>query len=212
MPSTAPAPPVVPTEPGFVAAQPLPSGPSGLAALDPETLTLIGLGIATFFYVVLLVSPFLAWRSLGGANLSYGDINMNINLPVHNVKGTVFGDGRMLFCLTLAMLVIVAVNFLNRRFLTQAMVLGGAFATFVILMMLAWVSSGQAGVILGLIAALGAAGGCIWTAVRQPFLMESPLLPGGLSFFRTYGALLAGEAAALVLGVLYCLLRVIFGG
>ena len=214
MPTTPPplVPPLPAAEPGFAATQPLPSGPSGLAALDPETLTYIGLGSATFFYVLLLVSPFLPWRALGGAHLSFGDINMNINLPVQNIKGTFFGDGRMLFCLTLAMLIIVAVNFLNRRYFPQAMVLGGAFATFVVLMMLAWVSSGQAGVIVGLIAALGAAGACIWTAVRQPFLLESPLIPGGQSFFRTYGGLLAAEAAALVLGVFYCLLRVIFGG
>src|SRR5262249_6115974 len=147
----------------------------------PETLTSIGLGIATFFYVLLLVSPFLAWASGGGAHFSYRNVIMDVNGPVHGIKGTFFGDGRMLFCLTLAMLVIVAVNFLNRRFMPQAMVLGGAFATFVVLMMLAWVSSGQPGVILGLIAALGAAGGCIWTAVRQPFHLESPLLPGGQS-------------------------------
>jgi hypothetical protein len=65
-------------------------------------------------------------------------------------------------------------------------------------------------VILGLLAALGAAAACIWTAVRQPFLLDSPLIPGGQSFFRTYGALLAAEAVALILGVFYCLLAAIF--
>ena len=163
----------------------------GLAAIDPAMLTYLGLGIATFFYFILLIAPFFGW---------------------HGVRGTAFGDGRMFFCLTLAVLVLVAVNFLNRRFLAQAMVLGGGFATFVVLMMMGWIGGGGAGVIIGLIAALGAAAGCIWTAVRQPFLVESPLIPGGQSFFRTYGALLAAEAAALVLGVFYCLLHLAYVG
>lgn len=221
MPSAAPAaPPSFPaSEPFYAGAQaPLPSS-AGLAALDPLMLTYIGLGVATFFYVLLLISAFLPWRDVSSANITvsglsvFKEIIRQGQLEVYSGtrSGTAFGDVRMLFCLTLAMLILVAVNFLNRRFLPQTMVLSGAFATFVVLMMLAWIGGARAGVILGLIAALGAAAGCIWTAVRQPFLLESPLIPGGQSFFRTYGALLAAEAAALVIGVLYCLLRALFG-
>jgi hypothetical protein len=79
-------------------------------------------------------------------------------------------------------------------------------------MMLGRVGVGGAGVYIGMIGALGAASACIWTAVRHPLLLESPLILGGPSFFRTYGALLAAEAVAVVLGVLYWLLRAIFAG
>jgi len=186
-PPTAVPPP--PASESFFSAGP---APAGLASLDPLMLTNIGLGAATFFYLLLLISPFLNWGPSGFV-----------------IAGTNFSDGRMLFCLTLAMIAVVALNFLNRRFLPQAMVLAGAFATFVLLMMMGWIGAGGAGVILGLLTALGAAAACIWTAVREPFLLNSPLIPGGQSFFRTYGALLGAEAVALLLGVFYCLLRAI---
>ena len=82
----------------------------------------------------------------------------------------------------------------------------------VFLMMVGRVGAGGAGTYLGLLGGLGAAAGCIWTAVRQPLLLESPLIPGGQSFFRTYGALLGAEALAFAFGVLYWLLRAIFAG
>ncbi len=211
MPSPAAAPPMPASEPYFTGAPaPLP-GPAGLGGLDPLLVTYIGLGVATFFYVLLLIATFLPWRGVGGGNVSFGGMTLNVDVPLVVINGTAFGDVRMLFCLTLATLILIAVNFLSRRFLPQTMVLGGAFGTFVVLMMLAWIGGARAGVILGLIAALIATAACIWTAVRQPFLLESPQIPGGQSFFRAYGALLAAEAAALVLGVLYCLLRALFG-
>jgi phage FluMu protein Com len=210
LPATPPAvpPPSMPTtEPFYAGAQAPAAGPSGLASLDPAMLTYIGLGGATFFYVILLISAFLPWRGISSANVSVPGLTLNIDVPAFG--GTFFGDGRMLFCLTLAILIFVAVNFLNRRYLPQTMVLGGAFATFVVLMMLGWMGGARAGVILGLIAAVFAAASCIWTAVRQPFLLETSVIPGGPSFFRTYGALLIAEAAALILGFLYCILRAI---
>jgi len=200
MPATAPAggaPPPLVTEPYFAGGLPS-SAPAGLRNLDPLTMTYLVLGLATFFYLLLLISTLLSWVSLRGQGI-------NVSLG-----GTFFGDGRMLFCLALAMIVLIALNFVNRRFLPQAMVLAGGLATFVVLMMMGWVGHGGAGVLVGLLAALGAAAACLWTAVRQPFLLDSPLIPGGQSFFRTYGALLAAEAAALVLGVFYCLLRAVF--
>jgi hypothetical protein len=204
--ATAPG-PSPPTETyGYTGAAPAPAG--GLAALDPLMLTYAGLGTAVFFYLLLLVSTFLSWRVVGGGSVTIGD--RSITSPALVMAGTAFGDGRMLLCLTLMILGVVAINFLNRRFLPEAMVLGGSFATFTFLMMLGWIAGSGAGIIIGLIASLGGAGACIWTAVRQPFVISSPLVPGGQSFFRAYGALLVAEAAALILGVFYCLLRAIF--
>ena len=172
--------------------------------LDPLVLTFIGLGAGTFFFLLVLISVFLNWRS--GVDLALvGSV-----IQVAGVPGIFFGDGRMLFCLTLVMFVGVALNFVDRRFLPQCMVVAGAFATFVVLMMLGRIGSGTAGVLLGFFGGLGAAAACIWTAVRQPFVLDTPLIKGGQSFFRTYGALMAGEAAAFSFGVLYWLLRAIF--
>jgi hypothetical protein len=159
----------------------------------------MGLGIATFFYLFLLTSPFLAW---GLRSDSEGGV----------APGTYFGDGRMLFCLALAMLVVVAPNFVDRRFLPQCMVLAGAFATFAFLMMLGRVGGGWSGIFIGLVGGLGAAASCIWMAVRQPFILETSLIPGGPSFFRTYGALLGAETIAFGFGVLYWLMRAIAAG
>jgi hypothetical protein len=77
-------------------------------------------------------------------------------------------------------------------------------------MMLGRVGAGGAGVYVGLVGALGAAAACIWMAVRQPFVLETRLISGGPSFFRTYGALLAAEAVAVVFGIFYWLLRALF--
>src|SRR5260370_5862963 len=164
-------------------------------------LTYIGLGVATFCYLLMLISPLLGWGTVRvGVTLS-PDLDP---LFERVISGTRFGDGRMLFCLSLLTTAVVALNFLDRRFLPQTMVLAGAFATFAFLMMLGRVGAGGAGVFLGLVGALGAAAASIWTAVRHPFLLETPLIPGGPSFFRTYGALLAAEAVAAGFGVFYC--------
>jgi hypothetical protein len=184
------------------------AAPAGVG-VDPLTLTLIGLGAGTFFYLLLLISPLLGWGMAGGT-VRVSGLGVDFSVSNITVSGTHFGDGRMLFCVSLLLMAVVALNFLDRRFLPQAMVLAGAFATFAFLMMIGRTWSGGAGVYVGMVAALGAAAACIWTAVRQPFVLETTLIPGGPSFIRTYGALLAGEAVAVVFGVLYWLLRAIF--
>jgi hypothetical protein len=213
-----PVPPPVASPPASPVAPPpaMPGPPVGAIPgpprlpMDPMVLTLIGLGVGTFFFLLLLISLFLNWRvevitDLGSVILPRNGISFS-----DARTGISFGDGRTLFCLTLVMLVGVALNFVDRRFLPQCMVVAGAFATFVFLMMLGRIGSGTAGVLLGFFAALGAAAGCIWTAVRQPCVLDTPLIKGGQSFFRTYGALLAAEAVAFGFGVLYWLLRAIF--
>jgi hypothetical protein len=192
----------------FACVPPAPSASWSLATMDPQLLTYLGLGIATFFYLWLLTSPFLNWGRRPG-DLSGSEIDM-LRSHLELKPGTRFGDGRMLFCLALAMLVVVALNFLDRRFLPQSMLLAGAFATFAFLMMLGRLGGGGAGIYIGLFGALGAAAACLWTAVRHPFVLATPHIQGGPSFFRTYGGLLGAEAAAFVFGVFYWLLRAIF--
>jgi phage FluMu protein Com len=53
-----------PGEPYYGGGQPRLAGPGGLASLDPLTLTYLGLGIAIFCYLLLLISPLLSWVSI----------------------------------------------------------------------------------------------------------------------------------------------------
>jgi hypothetical protein len=211
IPASAPAAPAPASPAAYEPFGAAPSPPAPGLALDENALTLIGLGAAAFFYLLLLISPLLGWAATHqGVTGSVLGVQVVFERVVST--GTRFGDGRLLFCLTLVILILIGLNFLNRSYLAPTMVLGGAFATFALLMMMGRVGAGGAGVWLGLVASVGAAAACLWLAVRQPFQLQSSLLARQPSFFRTYGALMGAEAVALVLGVFYCLLRALFAG
>jgi hypothetical protein len=176
-----------PLEPAW---QPGPPGPYGAPPGTPrdntELFTILGISLSTFFLVLLFISTFLRWVPGG--------------------SGTRFGDGRLVLLLSVGMAVAVGLNFLSRTYLPLSMVVAGAFGTFVFMVMLSWVAFGQAGAIIGLIAAAGVMGGSIWTAVRFPLTLELPGAVAQPAFMRTYGSLLVSQTVALVSGLLYLII------
>ncbi|MCI0458764.1 MAG: hypothetical protein L0Z62_17535 [Gemmataceae bacterium] len=156
-------------------------------------LTIIGISAGTFFLVLLAISTFLRW--------------------VPGMSGTVFGDGRLILLLSLLLAGGVGLNFLKRTYLPLSMVLAGAFGTFTFLVMLSLLKNAREGVWVGLFAALGVAGVCVWTAVRFPLALELPGQQAGQpSFLTSYGALLGSQTLALMLGVIYWIAAAIAGG
>jgi hypothetical protein len=177
-PTTAPAPAYQPDLAGY------PAPPPGPPRDNTELFTLIGLGTGTFFLFLLFISTFLRWHP--------------------GVSGTFFGDGRLILLFSLLLGAAVGLNFLTRRFFSLSMVAAGAFGTFVFMAMLAHIGRhAEAGIWLGLIAAMGIMGACIWTAVRFPLPLEVPGAATQPAFLRTYGALLGSQTVALVLGLIY---------
>src|SRR5262245_38102401 len=191
------APPPAPLPPQADFAQPPPAASSQPPAWDPgaagyalptprdntELFTIIGISAATFFLLLLFISTFLRW--VRGVESFPG------------LSGTFFGDGRLILLFSLLLTVGMGLNFLSRRFLPLIMVVAGAFATFVLVLMLAHIGSGAgAGVYVALIAALGIMGACIWTAVRLPLHLDVPGAATQPAFTRTYGALLGAETLA----------------
>ncbi len=174
---------------------PYTAAPPGPPRDNTELFTLIGIGAATFFLLLMLISTFLRWyRGVGEGP---------------GVSGTFFGDGRLVLLFCLLLLPAVAFNLLNRRFLSLGMVVAGAFGTFFFMVMLAHIGRMPgAGIWVGLIAAMGVMGACIWTAVRFPLQLEVPGAAPQPAFMRTYGALLGSQTAALVLGLIYLILIV----
>jgi hypothetical protein len=151
--------------------------------------TLIGIGTGAFFYLLLFISTFLRWLSGGEGSIGF--------------SGTYFGDGRLVLLFSLLLGAAVGLNFLTRKFLSLSMVVAGAFGTFTFMVMLAHLNkSPGAGIIVGLVAALGIMGACVWTAVRFPLQLDLPG-PTQPAFTRAYGALLGSQTVALVLGLIY---------
>jgi hypothetical protein len=200
------APPPAPAAPPPPAAAPPPGAyqadlagyqapPPGPPRDNTELFTILGLATGTFFLFLLLISTFLRW------------IGRVDDWP--GLSGTFFGDGRLVLLFSVLLLAAVGLNFLTRRFLALSMVVAGAFGTFVFMVMLAHIGRfAGAGIIVGLIAAMGVMGACIWTAVRLPLPLEVPGAGTQPAFMRTYGALLGSQTAALVLGLIYLILTV----
>jgi hypothetical protein len=165
--------------------------------------TIIGIGVGTFFLFLLFISTFGRWVPGQSGSIA------GHSITVPGISGTHFGDGRVVLLLSLVFGVAVGLNFLTRKFLPLTMTLAGAFGTFVFMVMLSWIGAGGWGVILGLIAAAGIMGGCIWTAVRFPLPLEVPGAATQPAFMRAYGALMVSQTAALVLGLLYLILMAV---
>jgi hypothetical protein len=195
-PPAAAAPPPGGPPPGSYQASPYtPPGEAGMPGYAPappgpprdntELFTMLGLGGAAFSVLLLLIGTLLAW------------------VPVIHLSGIHLGDGRMVFCLSLLLGALLGLSFLTRPLLPLAVVVAGAFGTFFFLIMLSGVSSGLAGYIVGLIGAMGVMGTCIWTAVRFPLTLNTPLVAAQPAFVRTFGALLGSQTLALVCGIVY---------
>jgi hypothetical protein len=200
-PAAGPAPPAVgypqppagyPQEPAWQPGPPEPAWQPGPPRDYTELFTIIGISAGTFFLFLLFISTFGRW--------------------VPRLSGTAFGDGRLILLLSLVLAVAVGLNFLSRKFLSLTMILAGAFGTFAFMVMVSWIGHGGWGVIVGLIAAAGVMGACIWTAVRFPLLLEVPGAATQPAFMRTYGSLLVSQTVALVLGLLYLILVAITRG
>jgi hypothetical protein len=196
--SYAPAPAWQPGAPGY--APPPPRD-------NTELFTIIGLSAGAFFFLLLLISLFLRWVSLNKSIPS--EVRMQELIP-KGFSGTHFGDGRLILLFSLVLGAGVGLSFLMRKFLPVVMVAAGAFGTFTFLVMLAHFGktfvedySAGVGIWVGLFAALGIMGACIWTAMRFPLLLEMPGAATQPAFTRTYGALLGSQTLALVLGLVY---------
>jgi hypothetical protein len=221
-----PAPPVVaPAPPGDYQAAPAaaypqppayPPGEAGYAAAAPalprdntELFNLIGIGAGAFFFLLLFISTFLRWVSIR--------MEVVAEAPPTSFSGTHFGDGRLVLLFSLLLGVAVGLNFLTRKLLPLTMLIAGAFGTFTLMVMLSHLgktpgtgplaglmtTSAGAGIWVGLFAALGVMGACIWTAVRHPLALEIPGAATQPAFMRAYGALLGSQTVALVSGLLY---------
>jgi hypothetical protein len=218
-----PAPPVAaPAPPGVYQAAPAaayPQPPAGqpfeagypAAAAPPrdnaELFNLIGIGAGAFFFLLLFISTFLRWVSFRVPGVA--------EAPAVGVSGTHFGDGRLVLLFSLLLGVAVGLNFLTRKMLPLTLHIAAAFGTFTLMVMLAHLgkapgplaglitASAGAGIWVGLFAALGVMGVCIWTAVRHPLALEIPGAATQPAFMRAYGALLGSQTIALVLGLLY---------
>jgi hypothetical protein len=219
----APPPAPAPAPPGDYQAAPAaaypqppayPPGEAGYpaAAVGPprdntELFNLIGIGAGAFFFLLLFISTFLRWVSFRAAGFA--------EAPTVGVSGTHFGDGRLVLLFALLLGAAVGLNFLTRKLLPLTMLIASAFGTFTFMVMLAHLgkapgplaglitASAGAGIILGLFAALGVMGACIWTAVRHPLALDLPGAATQPAFMRAYGALLGSQTVALVLGLLY---------
>jgi hypothetical protein len=157
---------------------------------NTELFTIIGISAGAFFFLLLFISTFLRWVSGGEGGTG--------------VSGTSFGDGRLVLLFSLLLGAAVGLNFLTRKFLSLTMVIAGAFGTFAFLVMLAHLKwPWGAGILVGLFAALGVMGACIWTAVRFPLMLDIPGAATQPAFTKTYGALLGSQTVALVLGLIY---------
>jgi hypothetical protein len=186
------APPAAPPPGAYPPAysQPAPGAPGAYAPPAPvgpprdntELFTLIGIGGAAFSLLLLLLSTFLAWGLVSG---------------IH------FGDGRIVFCLSLLLGAMLGLSFKMREWLPLSVVVAGAVGTFLLLVMLSGLHAGGAGFWIGLFGAMGLAGTCVWTAVRFPLLVDAPVPAAQSAFIRTFGALLGTQTLALVLGVFY---------
>ena len=207
-PAYAPPPPAAPPaqsawEP---AGQAYPAAPAGPPRDNTELLTTIGLGVGIGFLALLALSTFLHWFAASAVfNGPGGGVRV---LSLGSSSGLRFGDGRLVLLLSLLLGAAVGWNFFSRKFLSLTMVLAGAFGTFAFMVMLAHIGRfAGAGIYVGLVAAMGVMGGCIWTAVRCPLTLAMPGAATQPAFTRVYGALLGSQTAALVFGVIYWILR-----
>jgi hypothetical protein len=160
-------------------------------------LTIIGLSAGAFFLVLLAISTFLRWIEKFGVTFS----------------GTFTGDGRMILILSVCLAAGVGFAFVKRACVPLSVLAAGAFGTFAFVVALSFLKYGQAGAWVGLVAAAGVAGTCVWTAIRFPVAVEIPGQQAAQpSFLRMYGPLLGSQTVALVCGVIYWLLVAIMGG
>jgi hypothetical protein len=193
-----PAPPRL-QEPGAAAPPGAPAyeddeGPAPLSMerqRDVMTITAMGAGIV--FLLLLALSTFLRWAWWGA-------------LPR---PGASFGDVRMILCAALVLATVIGLGFRFQRWIGVIVVVAAAFGTFTFVMLLTFVRDAGAGVILGLLGALGVSGTCSMAAAMRPLEVELPILASQPPFVRTHAPLLAAHAVALVLGVLYVIFAVI---
>ena len=181
---------------------------------NTELFNIIGLATGAFFLLLLFISTFLRWVVVSAP------AGFRADVPSSGISGTHFGDGRLTLLVALLLGVAVGLNFLFRKLLPLTMLLAGAFGTFTFMVMLAHLGkcpgpgavmdllnpSPGAGIIVGLFAALGIMGACIWTAVRHPLMLDMPGAATQPAFMRAFGALLGSQTVALVLGLIYWIL------
>jgi hypothetical protein len=212
------APPPAPLPPQADFQQPPPAAYSQPPAWEPgapgyappvprdntELFTIIGISSGAFFFLLLLISTFLRW-GYPVEIVAVFNVDRQVDFPAAvRVSGTYFGDGRLVLLFSLLLGAAVGLNFLTRKFLSLTMIVAGAFGTFTFMVMLAHLGkSPGAGIFVGLAAALGIMGACIWTAVRFPLALEMPGAATQPAFTRAYGALLGSQTVALVLGLIY---------
>jgi len=159
---------------------------------NTELFTLLGLGGAAFSLLLIFLGTILRWGTVpdGGS-----------------VSGVHLGEGRMMFCLSLALAGLVGLSFLKRPLVPLSVVVAGAFGTFFLLVTLSTLRGAGAGIIIAFIGALGVIGTCIWTAIRLPLVLDAPVPAAQAAFIRAYGALLGTQTVAVVMGIVFWILH-----
>jgi phage FluMu protein Com len=169
-----------------------PPRPFSLAGLDQ--LASITMPSGLFCLLLAALSTLLPWSHQGPISFS----------------GVGRGDATLLLFLCLLVGGIIGTTFFFKDNLRPSAILGAAFGTFAFLVMLSEVThqGGSAGPVVGLIAALGILGAfgslAILRPLEWPFLKTLNLPP----LLQSHGALLLGQAVAVVLGMLYLVLTV----
>jgi hypothetical protein len=162
--------------------------------MSPQQLVqLICVPAGLFFLLLLLIACFLPWGGL---------------------SGVARGDTGIFLILTLMAATALGLTYLFKASLPAVAADGAGFGAFAVFFMLGGViryHGSGAGIIVGLIAALGVAGALITLAIFRP--VESPALQSlNLPLMKPHGGLVVAVVAGAGLGLLYLILTAIAGG
>src|SRR5262249_53912758 len=165
----APAAPEAYPPPPVVGQVPVPP-PAGPSMSPQELVQLIFVPAGLFFLVLLLIVCLVPWV--------FTHAPWDSSLNMRNLNGFGFGEAGIFFILCLLTAAVVGLTYLFRQALPLAATVAAGFGTFAFFFFLAEVvrfgSYAKAGIWIGLVAAMGAAGAFITLAVFRP--MESPAL------------------------------------
>jgi len=184
----------------------VPAPPAGPSMSPQELVQLICVPAGLFFLVLLLIACLVPWV--------FTHAPWDSSLNMRNLNGIGFGEAGIFFILCLLTAAVVGLTYLFRQALPLAATVAAGFGTFAFFFFLAEVvrfgSYAKAGIWIGLVAAMGAAGAFITLAVFRP--MESPALQSqSMPLLRRHGATALAIACGIGLGLFFLVLTALSG-
>ncbi len=176
-----------------------PAGPP----MDPAKLVeMICPPAGLFFLALILLACFLPWA------YTLDFFHLPLTGPV-NMNGFSLREAGIFFVLCLIVTALSGLIYLYRQLLPLAAVVGAGFGSFAVLYFVAsmikvgnYYGGAKAGIIVGLIAAIGVAGALITLSLFRPY--EPPLTQSlGSPLMKRHGALFGAIAAGVALGFVY---------